>query len=116
MRGTPDIISECSAARVPHLRPSTFHNTASATTGILARTVRRRCGSLQDLILECHAFGVIFLQPCFHGVDVCEHLEMTGVANMMSGIDINPNGCHWSLLSFGRPQCIPLRSVNVRST
>jgi hypothetical protein len=34
--------------------------------------------SLHDLIFECHAFGVIFLERCFSGVDVCEHLEMMG--------------------------------------
>jgi hypothetical protein len=25
---------------------------------------------------------------------------MIGVARMVSGIDVNPNGRHWSLLSF----------------
>ena len=64
------------------------------------------------------AAGVIFLEPCFRGVGVCQHLEMTGVvANMMSGIDINPNGCHWSILSFRRPLCVSLRDEsNSRST
>jgi hypothetical protein len=30
---------------------------------------------------------------------------MIGVANMVFGVDVDPNGCHWSLLSFRRPQC-----------
>jgi hypothetical protein len=42
---------------------------------------------------------------------------MSGVARMASGIDVNPNGRHWSLLSFRFPQCVSLRSgLNVRST
>jgi hypothetical protein len=39
--------------------------------------------SLQDLILECHAFGVIFLKPCFRGVGVREHLEMISVTDLL---------------------------------
>ena len=42
---------------------------------------------------------------------------MSGVARMASGIDVNPNGRHWSLLSVRRPQCVSLRDeLNVRST
>ena len=74
-----------------------------------------RCDSLQDLILECHAFGVIFLEPSVRSFFVRKNFEMAGVANMVSGVDVNPNGRHWSLLSFRFPQCISLRSVNVRS-
>jgi hypothetical protein len=37
--------------------------------------------SLQDLILECHAFGIIFLEPSFRGVDIYKHFEMLGVAD-----------------------------------
>src|SRR5258705_949408 len=66
-------------------------------------------GSLQHLILERHAFRIVLLEPFFRGVFVCEHLEMIGMTNLVSGIDINPNGCHWSLFSFRRPQCVSLR-------
>jgi hypothetical protein len=65
--------------------------------------------SLQDLILECHAIGVIFLEPSVRSFFVRKNFEMAGVANMMSGIDIDPNGCRWSLLSFRFPQCVSLR-------
>jgi hypothetical protein len=41
-----------------------------------------RSGSLHDLIFECHALGIIFLEPCFRGVDVCEHLELLGVTDL----------------------------------
>src|SRR6266851_4137864 len=40
---------------------------------------------------------------------------MAGVANTISGVDIDPNGRHWSLFSFHFPQCESLRLVNVRS-
>jgi hypothetical protein len=54
--------------------------------------------SLQDLIFECHAFGVIFLEPCFRGVDVCEHLEMLRVTDLLARVDVDED-CHfWSLL------------------
>jgi uncharacterized protein YukJ len=31
---------------------------------------------------------------------------MFGVANIESGVDINPNGRHWSLFSLRFPQCV----------
>jgi hypothetical protein len=42
---------------------------------------RPRSGSLQNLIFECHAFGVIFFEPCFRGGDVYEYLEMIGITD-----------------------------------
>jgi len=30
--------------------------------------------SLQDLILERHALGIVLLEPSFRGVDICKHL------------------------------------------
>ena len=45
-------------------------------------------------LFECHAFGVIFLEPCFRGVGVCEHLEVVSVADFLAGIDVNPDCCH----------------------
>jgi hypothetical protein len=36
---------------------------------------------------------------------------------MVFGIDVNPNGRHWSLLSFRFPQCVSLREEsNSRTT
>ena len=54
-----------------------------------------RCrASFQDLILECHAFGVIFLEPCFRGVDVCEYLEMIDVTDLLARVDVDED-CHF---------------------
>src|SRR5713226_7000966 len=73
--------------------------------------------SLQNLIFECLAFGVVFLEPGFRGVDICKHLEMLGIADLFACIHVNEDACHWTLLSFRRPQCVSLRDgSNVRST
>jgi hypothetical protein len=40
---------------------------------------RRRSGSLEDLILERHAFGIVLLEPCL-GRRICEQLQMIGIA------------------------------------
>jgi hypothetical protein len=41
---------------------------------------RRAGGSLKNLILERDAFGIVFLEPFFRGVDVREHLDMVSIA------------------------------------
>jgi len=39
------------------------------------------------------------------GVDVCKHLEVLGVTDLLAGVDVDED-CHcWSLLGFGRAQC-----------
>jgi hypothetical protein len=55
--------------------------------------------SLHDLILERPALGIVLLEPSFRSVDICEHLEMIGVADLFAGIDVGlspasavPNG------------------------
>jgi hypothetical protein len=69
------------------------------------------------IIFECHAFGVIFLEPSVRSFFVRKNFEMFGVANIESGVDIDPNGRHWSLFSLRFPQCESLRSgLNTRST
>jgi hypothetical protein len=68
-----------------------------------------RSASLQDLILECHAFGVIFLEPCFCDVQSRKHFEMIGVTDLLVRVDVDKD-CHfWSLFSFRFPQCVSLR-------
>jgi hypothetical protein len=57
------------------------------------RGISGRCGSLQDLIFECHAFGVIFFKPFFRGVYICEHLEMIGIADLFARVDVDQD-CH----------------------
>ena len=39
-------------------------------------------------MFERHAFGVIFLKPFFGGVDIREHLDMVGVADLFAGIEV----------------------------
>jgi hypothetical protein len=39
--------------------------------------------------LERHAYGVIFLEPCFCGVSVCEHLEMIGITDLLARVDVD---------------------------
>ncbi len=41
---------------------------------------------------------------------VANTIEMVDVANFLVGIDVNPNGFHWSLFSLRFPQCVSLRS------
>ena len=65
--------------------------------------------SLQNLILESDAFGIVLLKALVRGDRIGKHLQMKGLARMASGIDVNPNGRHWSLLSFRFPQCVSLR-------
>src|SRR5882724_5558417 len=50
--------------------------------------------SLQDLIFECQAFAIVLLEPFVRGDRIGKHLEMIGVAGMVFGIDVNPNGRH----------------------
>jgi hypothetical protein len=59
------------AVAIPEMIDLGFSNAVRIASGL----------SLQDFTFECHAFGVIFLEPCFRGVDVCEHLEMLRVTD-----------------------------------
>src|SRR5229473_2678974 len=78
---------------------------------------QRSRASLRDLIFECRAFGVIFLEPCFRSVCICKDLQMVGIADLLARVDID-DVCHcWSLLSLRRPQCVSLREEsNSRTT
>ena len=57
-------------------------------------------GSPYDLVGERDAFQVVFLQPGFRGVLTREDLEMFGIANVLLGIDVNPDGHARSLFAF----------------
>jgi hypothetical protein len=46
------------------------------------------------IILECHAFGVVFLEPSVRSFFVHKNFEMAGIANTVSGVDIDLNGRH----------------------
>jgi hypothetical protein len=65
--------------------------------------------SLQDLILERHADRIVVLEPFLGSVGISKHLDVVDIADLFSGIEINPDG-HWSLLSFRFPQWVHFRS------
>jgi hypothetical protein len=65
------------------------------------RSCDDRCGSLKNLILERHAFGIVFFEPFFRGIHICEHLDVVAIANLLARVDINQD-CHRILLSFRR--------------
>jgi hypothetical protein len=44
--------------------------------------------SLQDLIFECRAFGIVLLEPFVRGDWIGKHLEMIGVARIVFGIGV----------------------------
>src|SRR4030081_605340 len=74
-----------------------------------------RASFFDHLVAECDAFRIVLLEPLIGELWRREYLEMVDVANFLAGIDIDPNRCHWSLLSFRFPQCKSLRSVKNRS-
>jgi hypothetical protein len=43
--------------------------------------------SCEDLVLERHAFGIVFLEPGFRGVRGGEDLEVILVSNLFARID-----------------------------
>src|SRR5450631_2701753 len=61
------------------------------------------------LVAEHDAFRIVLLEPLISKLWRREYLEVVDVANLLAGVDVNPNGCHWSLLSFRFPQCVSLR-------
>ena len=57
-----------------------------------------------------------FPQTMFPRVRICKDLQVVGITDLLARFDADED-CHcWSLLSFRHPQCISLRSVNIRST
>ena len=50
--------------------------------------------SLQQFIFECDAFGIVYLEPPLCGLGIGEGLDVIGVADAVSAIDINPDGFH----------------------
>jgi hypothetical protein len=87
-------------------RPSMLEPVAIGMLELLQEPPFTLCGtrqhrgraSLQDLIFECRAFGIVLLEPFVRGDRIGKHLEMIGVANMVFGIYVNPDGRH-------RPAC-----------
>jgi hypothetical protein len=42
-----------------------------------------RYGSLQNLVLERDALGVVLLEPGFRGILIDEHLDVLDIANLL---------------------------------
>src|SRR6266702_3061061 len=61
------------------------------------------CSSFNNLIPKCPALRIVLLEPFIGKLCRREYLEVVCVANLRIGIDINPNGRHWSLLSLRFP-------------
>ena len=78
---------------VPHIDQRTADGTFTEMIGLgLCYAVTIARASLQNLILESDAFGIVLLKALVRGDRIGKHLQMNGVARMASGIDVNPNG------------------------
>jgi hypothetical protein len=60
------------------------------------------------LVAERGAFRIVLLEPLISKLWRREYLEMVDVANFLAGVDMDSNGCHWSLLSVRRISFIKL--------
>jgi hypothetical protein len=54
--------------------------------------VERAAGSLNDLIFERDALGIIFLELFFRGVNIRKNLHVVGVANLFGCINVDKDG------------------------
>ena len=59
-----------------------------------------RCGSFQNLILERHAFGIVFRKPRFGGVGVRKDLEVIAVSDLLAGVDLDPDSHLTTILAM----------------
>jgi hypothetical protein len=69
-----------------------------------------RCGSLQNVVFERDALGVVLLELPFGGFLIGEYLDVVNVADFLRCVDVNEHG-HWSLFSLRRP---PMMGPTVR--
>ena len=49
-------------------------------------------------ILKRHALGIVFRKPFLGGLLVGKDLQMVDVADILAGIDLNPDGFHLTIL------------------
>jgi hypothetical protein len=71
--------------------PNRAQITTTATIRTIAKIVRRPSGSFQNLIFERYTFRIVFLQPGFRRVLGRKDLEMIAVANLLAGVEVNPD-------------------------
>ena len=50
------------------------------------------------LVLKGHVFGVVFLKPFFSGVLTGEDLDVLGVPNLLTRVDVNKDGHRRTIL------------------
>src|SRR4051812_22043044 len=48
--------------------------------------------SSYHLVLKCHAFGLVFLEPGVRRIGIREDLEMIGVSDLLARIHVNEHG------------------------
>ena len=60
-----------------------------------------RASFFDHLVAERDAFRIVLLEPFIGKFWRREYLEVVDVANFLAGIDVDPNGCRWSLLCDG---------------
>jgi hypothetical protein len=56
-------------------------------------------GSFQNLIFERYTFGVMLIKPFLYGLLVRENLEVVDVTDILTGVDVDPDG-HSALHCF----------------
>jgi hypothetical protein len=56
-----------------------------------ALLVRHSRQTFENLIFERHAL-IVLLEACLRGVQICKHLEVVDVADLLASVDVNPDG------------------------
>jgi hypothetical protein len=68
------------------------------------RVTAPRSIRFDHIIFKRDALRVVLRKPCFSSVDVGEHLQMIGVADLLARVDVDEDCHYWSLFSF---RCAP---------
>jgi hypothetical protein len=63
-----------------------------ATMGSASKRPHWIEGSLLHFVFEGDALQVVFLEPCFRGIEVCKHFDMIGIADLLACIHVNEDG------------------------
>ena len=101
---------ECRVAHFSFISTNIFRTTSgtkNVSVGLRdGRQHHDRASFFDDLISKSNALRIVLLEPLVGKLWRREYLEVVDVANLLVRIDINPNGCHRSLASLRRPQCV----------
>jgi hypothetical protein len=87
--------------------PRAGNKTAAGRKVLAAHVWERACkpadilkGLVQNLVFERHAFRIVFGEPPISGLRAGKDLEVILVADLLAGVDINPDRFHWITLYF----------------